>query len=258
MQVPFTVKEQDFKGAAYRVNKLIEKLCLNIPNQPAEAPRPGSSHAQSTDLVLFGTHADRVTLAPPASHIGAIYVETDEENTAYQSQYLSNVATWVYVSGTYQRTQAQLATLAASLGAADAGLLAEVTDYRHVLRWTGSAWEWGPGETGGGYSAFWSIAPPTGWVAYDGAAHTYLKSDGSTGSLTLENLAGTSWFPKAGEDYTKYTGSSVAAVVPTAAASALTVAAAGAGTASSPSHTHVISLPGDPVKKMVYGWYLRI
>lgn len=92
---------------------------------------------------------------------------------------------WHYIAGVQDRTQAQLAALAATLGSYDVGYLVNVTDYCHVLRWTGSAWEWGPGEVPGGYVAYFLSAPTSnGWVLVNGSATTILKSDGTTTSVT--------------------------------------------------------------------------
>jgi hypothetical protein len=102
---------------------------------------------------------------------------------------------------TVRSTQADLATLAASLTADDEGRLVEVTDYAHVLRWSGSAWEWGPGESGSGMLQHFAVAPGTGWAACDGATVNYLKSDGTTGSVTLPNTAGSPAYLKAAAAY---------------------------------------------------------
>jgi hypothetical protein len=100
---------------------------------------------------------------------------------------------WAYMDGTLYRTQSQLTALAGSLSAVHAGLLVSVTDYLHVLRWTGSGWQWGPGESGSGMGPVpFEVDPGTGWALYDGAAHNYLKSDGTIGSVMLPNISGVS------------------------------------------------------------------
>lgn len=92
---------------------------------------------------------------------------------------------WHYVGGIYDRTQSQLSALAGILTTNDIGLLVNVTDYCHVLRWTGAAWEWAPGEVPGGYVAHFLAAPSSnGWVLVNGSATTILKSDGTTSSVT--------------------------------------------------------------------------
>jgi hypothetical protein len=98
---------------------------------------------------------------------------------------------WIYVSGTYSRTQSQLAALAALLTANDAGLLTDVTDYAHVLRWTGSAWTYAdPSDPAGRVEGFLvDPSPTTGWQLCDGTAGVaYLKADGTTATLTVPDL----------------------------------------------------------------------
>lgn len=154
---------------------------------------------------VYGTHAERADplargyLKPGFLPDGSIFVETDRGNVRYQVR----AGAWVYLSGFYARTQSQLSALAATLGTADAGLLVEVTDYRHVLKWSGSAWGWGPGDTGSGMIQPFSIDPnpTTGWQLCDGTANVpYLKSDGTTATFSTPNLA-------ASPAYLKFAGS---------------------------------------------------
>src|SRR5512146_1629890 len=99
--------------------------------------------------------------------------------------WVSDGVNWVYAYGIQSRTQAQLAAVAATLTTSDAGYLVWVTDFEHVLRWSGSAWTFGPGDAGGGYVAFFTAAPPgNGWVLVDGTATSYLKADGTTQAIT--------------------------------------------------------------------------
>lgn len=85
----------------------------------------------------------------------------------------------------HQHAQAALP----ALGAGDAGYLAWVTDYNHLLYWSGAAWQWGPGENGSGYIQFFAIAPGTGWALVNGSAITYLKPDGTTATVTPGSMA---------------------------------------------------------------------
>src|SRR5215469_5800097 len=83
------------------------------------------------------------------------------------------------------------ATGTVSLGTAP--ILAYVTDYNHTLQWTGTGWEWGPGESGSGMLVSFAIAPTgNGWHACDGSSGVhYLKADGTTGTVTLPNTVST-------------------------------------------------------------------
>lgn len=105
--------------------------------------------------------------------------------------WVSDGVNWIYAYGIHQRTQSQLAALAATLGTSDAGYLVNVTDFGWVLQWTGSAWAFGAGQTGGGFIQGFSAAPLAGaWQVCDGTATTFLKADGTTGNFTTPNLTG--------------------------------------------------------------------
>lgn len=81
-----------------------------------------------------------------------------------------------------------LAEIPTRLGSDDEGYLYEVEDYKHVLRWTGSAWEFAPGDPGSGFLQHFAVAPGSEWKLCDGTATTYLKSDGTTASITPPDL----------------------------------------------------------------------
>ncbi len=89
-----------------------------------------------------------------------------------------------------QSVQADLAVLALTLGSKNAGLLVEVTDYRHVLRWSGSVWTWGPGEDGRHDIVGLPVDPDdtTGWQLCDGTTVAYLKGDGTTANFATPDL----------------------------------------------------------------------
>lgn len=165
----------------------------------------------ATPLVQNGTHAVRI--ATPASGVpaGSFFVESDRNQLLYQAV----AGVWTYIAGTYRRTQSQLSALAATLGTGDTGLLVEVTDYAHVLRWSGTAWTWGPGEAGSGMFAAFAQAPTgSGWHLCDGSTGvSYLKADGTTGTLDLPNANATATFVQLGPAYSSII---TPATVPTA------------------------------------------
>lgn len=97
--------------------------------------------------------------------------------------------TWRYMNGRLFRTQSQLATLAALLSGVHTGLLVDVTDYAHVLRWTGAAWSYDDPADFPTRIVGFDVNPGTGWHLCDGtAAVPYLKSDGTTATLNLPDL----------------------------------------------------------------------
>lgn len=175
---------------------------------------------------LTGTRADRVAISAANYPPGTLFYETD--STLF---YIVEGSNWVYSSGTYQQTQAELAALIAALGTNDSEMLIEVTDYGHVLRWTGTALDWGPNDLGSAYFQDFGAAPTkTGWHACDGTTVNYLKADGTLGSLLLPNSIATASYRKLGSIYS---AAITAAVNPTLAMNPFTPA----GTNSIPALT---------------------
>lgn len=134
---------------------------------------------------------------------------------------------WVYTTGEDATTQA---ALPADFGENDTGFLNSVTDYAHVLQWSGSVWTWGPGESGSGYFQDFAVAPTgSGWQACDGSTGVkYLKADGTTATVTVPNTAGSAAYRKSGASYASII---TAATVPTLLMASYTPA----GTISAPA-----------------------
>lgn len=239
-------------------------------------------------LVQYGGRAARLEAEIDGLTDGTLWVETDTD-LVYQWQ--APALAWVYLSGTYALTQAQLAAFAGTLGKHDTDLLVNVTDYAHILQWTGTGWNWGPGETGSGRLEAFAVAPTGhGWHLCDGSTGvSYLKSDGTTGTLTLPNTNGSAAYMNLGSAYNPAitaaavpTSSTPTSSTPTFTGTPGTTGAASAGIQSSgatgntltqASHTHnitpagtvstpvistpVISLPGDPVANFAALLYFR-
>lgn len=219
---------------------------------------------RATDAAFgWGTAAERIAAKTGGLIDGSFWIETD---TGLVYQWHSTA--WAYVSGTCRRTQAQLATLAGALGTNDAGLLVEVTDYRHVLRWTGTGWSWGPGEDGRHDIVALPVDPDDaiGWQLCDGSTVAYLKGDGTTGNFTTPDLtsaANKAAYLKLGDAVSgpdaavapTFTGaldttSSVSAGTPAGAVAVGnntgTGVAAGAGSLASPQgHSHAATFTGN-------------
>lgn len=143
-----------------------------------------------------------------------------------------------------------------SLGKTDAGLLWHVTDYAHLLMWTGSGWEFCDG--GGNFFAFHKTAPDgTGWQLCDGTSTDYLHiANGalSKTSFTTPNLTGSPAYFKPGT----YTGTIIAATPPGMGAPNTTAAiGTGAANAAGSGHTHTITLPADPIANIIALPYFR-
>jgi hypothetical protein len=68
------------------------------------------------------------------------------------------------------------------------GFLINVSDYAHILKWTGTGWTWGPGDPGSGYIApFLSAPTQAGWHLCDGSTVQRLNADGTLTSVVLPN-----------------------------------------------------------------------
>lgn len=81
-----------------------------------------------------------------------------------------------------------------ALGASDENYLAFVTDYGHLVRWTGTVWEFGPGDVGNGFFRDFAFVPQeAGWKLCDGSATDYLVVGAATltvAAITPPNLSG--------------------------------------------------------------------
>lgn len=151
------------------------------PLKPAETSRPKQTGIKP---VRIGLYADR---GPAWAFRYTIFEASDRNYVAWAS----DGANWIYAYGIHSRTQSQLSALAATLGTNDVGYLVWVTDFGHLLRWTGSAWEFGPGEIGGRYiQGFVGTpgGPGTYWQICDGTASSFLNADGTTTNFTTPNL----------------------------------------------------------------------
>lgn len=93
---------------------------------------------------------------------------------------------------------------ALGLGVADEGYLAFEPNYGHFLRWTGTVWQFAPGDPGNGYFEDFAIAPQqVGWALCDGSATDYLTVGAvslSVTAITPPNLSG--YYRKGAGSYT--------------------------------------------------------
>ena len=139
---------------------------------------------QNAPQYFFAPHATRVKLNPQNVGIGTIFYETDRKLS-----YIASDSAWVYEAGIMQTTSDGIPQ---DLGVNDSGVLIEVMDYNHKLQWNGTGWQWGPGETGGGFTMSFSSAPKpiTGWHAADGSTVDQLQPDGGIKPVTVPSVAG--------------------------------------------------------------------
>lgn len=81
-----------------------------------------------------------------------------------------------------------------TLKAADAGYVGLVTDYWHLVRWTGTVWEFFPGDSGSGYMVLFGVAPQAPcWGLCDGTTYPYLVVGATltTANFTTPTVADT-------------------------------------------------------------------
>lgn len=225
-----------------------------------------------------GTHAARLLIVPASLPAGSTFIETDRNNLVYQVQ---GAGSWVYVSGTYSRTQSQVAALVATLTAADVGMRIYVSDYAHTLWCTAAATVgWAPeDDKRAGEITYFDVAPTgVGWKLIDGLGDNggaigagnpiaVLKSDGTTRNNTTAAAQNAGVFLRGAA---AYNGAVTAKTVPTistptitaeptvSAPSATVAVQSGAGTTvATATHIHTLSggtistptatLPGPPV-----------
>src|SRR5437879_542995 len=140
LQTPF-VDTQTGILTPFAVTNFISRLLT-----PAKIPQ-----------LVPGTHAQRLTFAASKTVGGSLFFESDR-----QVYYISANGQWVYFTGIMTAMQDNLPT---DLGGFDTGFLVFVTDFAHLLQWTGTSWTWGPGENGSGYTIAF-VNPPkplAGW-----------------------------------------------------------------------------------------------
>lgn len=93
-----------------------------------------------------------------------------------------------------------------TLGASDEGYVAFVSDYGHLVRWTGTVWEFAPGDVGNGFLRAFPVAPQeTGWQLCDGTATDYLTVGGASltaTAFTTPDLDATPAYLKSANAYT--------------------------------------------------------
>lgn len=146
----------------------------------------------STFQFLQNTRANRANY-PAAQFYPAMFLETDTLLVYYSSG-----TAWKFLAGTWRDT---LANLPGTLGANDFGLNYDVSDYDHMLLWTGGAFQWGHGEVGSGFYAMFESAPSStgtnAWAICDGSTVARLNPTGTTTNVTLDNL-GTPAYLKGG------------------------------------------------------------
>lgn len=130
-----------------------------------------------------------MTLALTNGHLNTPFVDAKGNINPIWVKWLQNATQAINspIGLVHQHTQADLPT---DLQKGNTGYLAYVSDYGHLLTWTGTAWAWAPGELGSDYvEAFLSGPTGAGWHLCDGSVVQRLNADGTLTAVTLPDLS---------------------------------------------------------------------
>lgn len=240
-----------------------QRAATNIAVDPPTNTAAGRIfYDTATGLLKYSTGTGIITIA------GALRIDTfANRGTAGSYKYqlfsasdrnyvswLSDGTNWIYAYGC-QRI-ALIANKPTSLTTNDAGYLFSSSDYAHTWRWTGSAWEFSPGDPGSGWIAMDVGIDGGVWALCNGGAATVSRADSTTTSITTPNLTGNVFIAGG-----TYTGSQVAAARATWEAAAVTdnldlapitsgtpsgttdVQSGSGATVAASNHTHAVDPP---------------
>lgn len=140
----------------------------------------------STATFVAITNAQRLAPTLKIPPDGSFALETDTGVL-----YIVSQGKWQYVSGTRFVLSKDILTL--GLVSTDSGYQIYVADLAHGLLWTGTAWQWAPGDAGSGFILPFVSGPSpiVGWQLCDGTANVQrLNGDGSITFETVPNMPG--------------------------------------------------------------------
>jgi len=140
-----------------------------------------------TRIYLEGTHADRIDDKndPAQYRPGTWFYETDR-TVLYQVRIISDEPQWVYVAGTMRGLA--VTDKPTDLSVYDTGFLFYAADYAHTWRWTGSTWQYAPGDRASGEIAWFTADPGTGWALCNGTSTFRTLGNATTSAITTPNL----------------------------------------------------------------------
>lgn len=208
---PYNVNSADMKDPSfYRLNSALTSINgrLGTVERDVGALKTsttggGGSASGLTSIVTV--HADRGNFSAANYTVGSLLTETDR-NSVYEVRLVSNVATWVFLSGRFTAAHASFPT---DLGANDYGFQFFDVTYWRLFEWvaTGAApastspgWQRGPGELPSASVTMLPLGPgqmATGWHVCDGTlAVTMTQDDGSTTTIDVPDMVGA--YPKGG------------------------------------------------------------
>ena len=203
----------------------------------------GGDSSSTSASITSGSHAMRLGRPISGFPSGSIFIESDRNNIAYQVQNNS----WCYVGGVFK---AAFASAPVGLVANDSGFLWNVSDYAHLLRFTGTGWEFV--DAAGGYIEGRVVIPDgSGWQLCDGSVTHYLHI--LAGVVSEVAFTTPNWTGASPQVYLRfgaaYSGGPLAAVAPTQ----LLTAATGAGSAA----MHTLNADGQPTHGDLIPYFRR-
>lgn len=183
---------------------------------------------------------ENLVLYPAADYtLGSRYMVTGFRNTnltgsvEYFTKLVKQAPTWTLLSGIIYGNQNQIPN---NFTINEAGVIFGVLDYGHQLVWNGTAWNFSPGDPGSKYFVDTPGTRPNGpvgaWALCDGTAVNILQNDGTLALFTTPNCTTVGGEKTIVEVGSAYTGTPVAAQVPTWQA--------GAKTDDESAHTHPV------------------
>jgi hypothetical protein len=132
-------------------------------------------------LVMVGVFASRPTAF---SVPGQVFAASDRNYVSW----FSDGAAWLYLCGICVATLANITT---GLTTNDAGYLFYASDYKHLWRWGGSSWDFGPGDPGSQFIVAGTDIPSGGlWAACGGGVVVCSTAAGGVTNITTPNLSG--------------------------------------------------------------------
>lgn len=154
----------------------------------------------ATGLFAFTTQIARAQMVD--LHTGALAAGPNQPWYVNFQNLATQLATLQAVANNAFGTNVFLLANQPSLGVSDAGYVGFVSDYAHLVFWTGTAWILLDGV--GGYFAPFMVTPSIGWAACDGSVAKILQPGATltTTSATTPNLNGSAAYVKSAASYT--------------------------------------------------------
>ncbi len=177
------------------VRQVLQQQLTQVQRQIGAAPVTAFSGSRLSNVGNPLYPADAVTLG----YLRSVILPTLQVSINARG---SSTGGGVGVS-TLTTSQDALAALSAGWGNAQTNQSVWVSDFAHMLAWSGSGWVRGAGDLDHSdtFVDFGAAPSDTGWHACDGGTVTYLQYNGTLGTRVLPDTFGTSAYGKASNGY---------------------------------------------------------